>query len=421
MPDPVYINGLAYTREYHDSLSMQGLLGVCFSYGAGFAEIPDNGEPYFQVYSQAGWECHTLATLEQLLDEPDYSLPPEEGGGTRPPEDDGGGGGGTDPVTDPGVDPLPPPDPPPPDPPPPPPPPPPIPEPPAPVFTIKLPGDVAYGAFPDISVHGNVVNQVGGFLGGLLSAIFGIHAARQIGQLRYDLVNGLSAIWTAIKAVQGLLIAVAKAAAAAVRALRRIWEGVIKPILDHIKAITDRIAKIIDRVLKPYLVWMQKARALILGIYTKIVLPILNVIQGVRKAIALLRLAHVPFAKKLDERLARLEAKIMLPIQVLLRTVNDHSGIINEIISIRNVLQEPLFTRSLQSFGTNMVNSWWASQTVPRTPQQQTAADALAAKVAAQPNVAALNVYFDTGVYVQPFPKTPNQEKLDRILSGGSS
>ena len=127
----------------------------------------------------------------------------------------------------------------------------------------------------------------------------------------------------------------------------------------------------------------------------------------------------MPFAKKLDAKLARLEAKLVAPIQWLLQRVSDHSGIINEIISIQRVLQDPVFTRSIYSYQANLVNLWWNSQTVPRTAQRQQQANAVAQAIALKPGQTLLDKYLDTGVYDAPPSTGPGQDELDNLLENG--
>jgi|SRR5882672_4292591 len=419
MDDFLNIGGYAWTIADQEYVESVGYLGVCFS---AFYAVPLGPDDEFSAafLPTVGYVCYTVEQLRNMFAAIPPDEPPSGGGGETPPPDDGGGGA----VTDPGIPPLPPPPEIPPDPPPvviPPP----TASPPPTVLSFPevYPG-IQIGAnglpfLPGGTVAIRVFNGLGSFLGALLGTVFGGSADDEIKRLRYDVVNAVNAIWTAIKALKGVVDALARAVGAAIGTLHKIWHSVIQPILDHIKEITRRINAIINKVLKPYLDWMKRVRAIILAVYTKIILPILNVIQGIRKAVALLRLAHVPFAKKLDEKLARLEAKLIAPIQWLLARVNDHGGFINEIMSIQRVLQEPLFTRSLYSYQANLVNAWWGSQTVPRTAQQQQQADALHVLASSNAGNKSLDQLLDTGVYVEPFPIGPSTAALNELLQQG--
>jgi hypothetical protein len=416
MPSPLNIDGYAWTLADQEFVEQVGYSHVCLS--SNYAIPLFEGGDLLASLETSGYTCYMIAELRAMLTQ---ELPPPDdggGGGSAPPPSDGGGGG---PVTDPGIPDLPPPAEIPPVPPP-------LELPPPivtvpeviPPFPVLFPG-VQIGAggvpfLPGSTITARLFNGLGSFLGSLLGGILGGNADAKIDRLRYDMVNVTNALWNAIKALGGVVHATARGAGALAKVIHDIWHKGIKPVLDHIKEIGQRISKIIDKVLKPYLLWMQRMRKLILDIYVKIVLPILNLIQGIRKALALLRLAHVPFAKKLDERLQRLEAKITRPIQVLLQRVNDHGGIINEIISIQRVLQEPLFTRSVYSYQYSLVNSWWASQTVPRTAQQQHDADAL--KLLAESNAGkkTLDNFLVTDVYEATTPNGPGVQALDDLL-----
>lgn len=419
MADFLDINGYAWTEPLQEWVEGGGYDTVCFLFSQALPLY--NNPDTVNALEQQGWQCYSVgllrADLEAVLAEPS----PGGGGGgeTEPPEEPP-----PVPITDPGVPDLPPPA----DIPPEPPPqviPPPIETPPpvAPPFPVLFPGVIVPPSgtpfLPGNTVTARLVNGLGSFLGALLGGIFGGDSGAQIQRLRYDMVNLGNALWSAIKSLKGVLDAVARASGAIVHVLHDIWHKGIKPVLDHIKEIGARINRIIDKVLKPYLLWMQRMRKLILDIYVKIVLPILNVIQAMRKALALLRLAHVPFAKKLDARLQRLEAKLVHPIQVLLQRVNDHSGIINEIISIQHVLQEPLFTGSINAYQYNLVNSWWASQTVPRTAAQEQEAAALQLQLQSHSGEKLLDDLVRTDVYTPPSPAGPGQRALDDLLVGG--
>jgi hypothetical protein len=419
MPELILeINGYFYSKSQHDAISSFGAIAVCFS--SNWIHIVEPGEA--DVIGQLhgfGWECHLIGMLDFMFDDLARQTsegggspePPPEGSGDSGGEGDGGGAAGEpfdppDPAPVPELPPAPPP-------------PPPVvftPLPSIPIETFQASGQFSLTigkAVPSVLVRG-----AGAFLGILLGGIFGGDSGAQISKLRYDLVNALNAIWTAIKAIWSVILKGVQGIAKAIGAMKRIWEKIIKPLIQHIHDLTRRLADLIDRVLTPYFEWIRRVRQQIMDLYVKVVMPVLNVIHKIRKALAILRLANIEFAKKLDDKLAKIEGKLTRPIQVALEKLNDHGRIINTILNIQNILQEPLFTRTLSRYGANIVNAWWTTQTRERTGDEERRARELRDHVDSMPNVRALETQLRTGIYVPPFTPGPRADELRRSLQG---
>lgn len=164
---------------------------------------------------------------------------------------------------------------------------------------------------------------------------------------------------------------VARWADAGIRGLRWIWTNVIRPILHHIQQLFDRLNKLIDKVLKPYLEFMRKIREQIMLIYNVYFRPIIQVIETMRRMLAILKLAHIGWAEKLDARLARLEAKVIAPIEQMLKWTNVLPGWFNVLLTAKYLLQYPVFMNSMAGYSGSWISHFYNAQSKPLTPAEK--------------------------------------------------
>ncbi len=183
----------------------------------------------------------------------------------------------------------------------------------------------------------------------------------------------------------------------AMRGLAYVWRNIIRPVLLHIQQIFDRVRRLIDRVLKPYLDFMERIRRQILMIYNLYFRPIIQLIESLRKMLAILRLAHIKFADKLDAQLARLEAKISWPVQEALRRTSVTGRWINVLLTAKMLLQQPILVNSLVAYDGAWINHFYNAQSKPLTPAEK--AELYAERPEVTPEMAAQQVrdYFTTG------------------------
>jgi hypothetical protein len=198
----------------------------------------------------------------------------------------------------------------------------------------------------------------------VLSAVFSIFGLfrrkpdyqRQLDALR----DGLR---TTTEALERFAWKIARGVGVLLMSVQTIWVRVLRPILQRIDAVIARVNRIIDRILKPYLDVLLRIRQMMLDIYERIFRPILVTLQTVRRILAILRILRVPFAEKLDRRLARLEQKITEPLRVLLDKVNELSQWLNILLSIQGVLEAGIFTRTLGTYADHAAGWWWYAHT----------------------------------------------------------
>jgi hypothetical protein len=274
--------------------------------------------------------------------------------------------------------------------------PPPVPAP-APVPPPAVPGPAApapFGSLPPIPpvliapvTTGEPTSTV---IATILAAIFGLFLGGGTRALERA-VTGLRAF--AVKGFDALMRfgrMLARTLGKVIGGLHAVWTRVVRPMLAALARLMDRLARLIDRVLKPYLEFMERARQAILDIYDRFFRPMIDAIQATRQALAVLKVARVPFARKLDERLARLEGKIYAPIGALLRALNDHGGILNTLFTARMILQRPVLLASLHAYQGAWVRMWWNAQLLASPVPAIPPAPSLDPAIAAAEHVAAI-------------------------------
>jgi hypothetical protein len=121
-------------------------------------------------------------------------------------------------------------------------------------------------------------------------------------------------IWNTLIAVFNFLLSVFQNVG---KFLARAWTDFIKPAINSIINFIAKIYSAIHRVLDPLLRWIQKIRKW----YDTHILPILmrqlQMIQKVRRFLAILRIFHVKWAQQLDDKLAGIQSKITDTISVV--------------------------------------------------------------------------------------------------------
>lgn len=198
--------------------------------------------------------------------------------------------------------------------------------------------------------------------------------------------------------------------------LKKIWQNILKALIDLLNKILGVIATIINKVLKPILQLIDHIRKQILAIYARFFLPVISMLQKIRRIVALLALLHVPGMKQLDQKLARIQGKLFGVIQALLSRVNDHSGLLNILMSARLVLQHDVLVRSLYETQGAWINQWWNAQEWGRDPADEQAGAQLDVQLQSQQRTQALDTFLRTGVDPSTDPPGPEEQALDAFL-----
>jgi len=243
--------------------------------------------------------------------------------------------------------------------------------PPAPASMALRRGDISPEALGRVSLE-----IAGGGGGGGGGAPIGIIITVIMIALSKIFGSGVSgAVRKAIQAVRDALVAVADTLMRftwrvahsfgwVLRGLHTLWTRVLTPILNTVGRLAWRLYHLIDEVLKPILETLDKIRRAVLENYERFVRPVLVWVQRARKVVALLAALRVPFAKRVDQELRRVERALVEPLRIILDKLNEVSGWLNILVTARAVLQQPIWTSSLVAYRRDLVRLWWSAHTV---------------------------------------------------------
>jgi hypothetical protein len=151
------------------------------------------------------------------------------------------------------------------------------------------------GFFDFLGSLGDVLGQIASELDAIFAAMWNA------------LYSILQFIWNTLVALGNFLIGVFQNVA---KFLSRVWDDFIKPAINWILQEIAKLYAKIRSILNPILRWIQKARQW----YDTHILPILQrqirMIQKIRQFLAILRLFHVKWAQRLDDKLSGIQGKI---------------------------------------------------------------------------------------------------------------
>lgn len=153
--------------------------------------------------------------------------------------------------------------------------------------------------------------------------------------------------------------------------LRRLWDVVILGFIhkvDHgVRALRDWL----KHTLGPILRALYKIRTRLLAFYAKWFKPIFDTIDVIRHVLQLLSFLHIDVARKLDQQLAELEARLRRLILVPLQKLNEVIDQVNLVIDLGGFFQRYTYVRSMVLYERDHWSNWWAS--VHRREQERPA------------------------------------------------
>jgi hypothetical protein len=162
------------------------------------------------------------------------------------------------------------------------------------------------------------LGSVGDIFGEIASLVAQVFAV-----LWHVMVALFTFIWNTLVAVFNFLVSVFQNVA---KLFARLWTDYVKPAINGLFNFIAKIYSAIHRVLDPLMRWIQKIRAW----YDTHILPILKkqiqMIQRVRQFLTILRIFHVKWAQRLDDKLAGIQSKITDSIELV-------RGYLNMVIS----------------------------------------------------------------------------------------
>jgi hypothetical protein len=172
----------------------------------------------------------------------------------------------------------------------------------------------------DLSWLIDVINQVIAYLVAIVQWIWNglVYVAQFLWNI---LVQVFQWAWGALKTVATIF--------------RSIWDGFFKRIFLKVLNAITKAHLWLEQKLAPILNFLRKVRALYDHYFKLYVKPFLDVIQKIRRVLAVLRFLHIKWAQTLDAQLAKIEGKIA---QVVL-TIR---GILNSMIDLVTTIADPM-------------------------------------------------------------------------------
>jgi len=140
-----------------------------------------------------------------------------------------------------------------------------------------------------------------------------------------------------------------------------VWSSTLKPFISWSWQQMQRLHAWLKSTFDPLLKFLESVRRDILDFYAKWFRPIFDTIDALRSTLRLLELFHVPFARKIDDALAALEARLLRPIRFALEKVNEAINWIDRIVDFDGFFQRLTLVASAWKYERDMWSIWWGS------------------------------------------------------------
>jgi hypothetical protein len=198
-----------------------------------------------------------------------------------------------------------------------------------------------------------------GFFGGKIDAL----VKRALENMR-DTLKGV------IEAIADFAVTTGTLMARVAGLLKRFLSRVIVPMLQRLDQWALRLHRWLKDTFGPLLHFLLEVRRRIFEIYNKWLRPIFDTIDMVRRILGVLSLLHLDFARKLDEKLAALERRLLLPIQAVIRKINEAIDVLDRVIDLDGFYQRYTLIRSLLKYQRDALKVWWVSIHRPLTGEK---------------------------------------------------
>lgn len=156
--------------------------------------------------------------------------------------------------------------------------------------------------------------------------------------------------------------------------VRRFWSAVILPALRRLDGWARRLHTWLRDTFGPLLRALLWLRTKILDFYTKWFRPIFDTIDVLRRMLSLLGFLHLEFARKLDQKLAELERRLRIPLEAVIRKINEAIDVVDRVITLDGLFKRLALIRSMARDARLLVNIWHNSQDKPLTDEERRAA-----------------------------------------------
>jgi hypothetical protein len=157
------------------------------------------------------------------------------------------------------------------------------------------------------------------------------------------------------------------------------------------------LKKLVTDVIIPIAKGIVKMRDRLLQLYRCVIRPLLIWIQNVRRILNILAIFHVPFAAKLDAKLADLERRITAPFLLLLRYSNQVANWVNLIITPNYLIQKPVFLWSQDAYKGESLNLFLNAMNTPASAGAIAAATNSMGATTPQQSAQDLQTFLSTG------------------------
>jgi hypothetical protein len=226
--------------------------------------------------------------------------------------------------------------------------------------------------------------------------------------------DALTALGNAIKAAFAMLSRLGGFILNAITAMLR---GLLSSILQVLQDIRNILKKLATDVLLPLAKGIIAARDRLIKIYQQLIRPLLIWMQDVRRVLNILAIFHVPFAQKLDGKLADLERRLTAPLLLLLRYTNQVANWMNLITTAGYLLQKPMWLWSLNAYKGESINLLANAMNTPATAAVKAQASAPFTLGDATQSKAQLTTYLQTGTGDFAVPIAQASATFDQFIA----
>ena len=155
--------------------------------------------------------------------------------------------------------------------------------------------------------------------------------------------------------------------------LRRFWTRALLPLLRRLDDWALRVQRWLRDTFGPILRFLLEVRRRLLEFYAKWFRPIFDTIDVIRRILGLLSVLHLDFARKLDQKLAELERRLRLPLEVVIRKINEAIDVVDTIIDANGFFRRLALLRSIARDIGRIGAIWHAAHSRPLTADERRA------------------------------------------------
>lgn len=211
---------------------------------------------------------------------------------------------------------------------------------------------VGWGYAPEAPLQEAFLGFLVGLIGGLFVSVARVvlDVIRVIGPIFQTVWNGINAVIGRIGENAGRFF---RAIAGGARAL---YDSVLRPVVAAVVSGFGKFAEFLDRVTAPIREAFEWVNRVLDTVWTKVIAPILDVIEKVRAVLQVLAELGVPFAQQLADLLRILETRIFEAFREVRTFVNDLFGFIDVLFDPRGWIRSTPFLNTIWHYGGNILN-----------------------------------------------------------------